>query len=61
MQDYNDTFMTRAFVKVKNIILMIKNVYFFFQAHEALVIGEVPIGCVFVGENDQVRCCDLFR
>ncbi|XP_023330547.1 tRNA-specific adenosine deaminase 2-like [Eurytemora carolleeae] len=38
MQDYNDTFMTRAFVK----------------AHEALAIGEVPIGCVFVGENDQV-------
>eukprot|EP00088_Acartia_fossae_P031571 TRINITY_DN32439_c0_g1_i1.p1 TRINITY_DN32439_c0_g1~~TRINITY_DN32439_c0_g1_i1.p1 ORF type:complete len:187 (+),score=11.28 TRINITY_DN32439_c0_g1_i1:34-594(+) len=38
MTSYNDIFMTRAFDK----------------AHEALNAGEVPIGCIFVDENDQV-------
>ena len=32
----------------------------FLKANEALSVGEVPIGCVFVGENDQVSYVGLF-
>jgi len=38
MNQYKEEFMTRAFGK----------------AHEALSVGEVPIGCVFVGEDGEV-------
>lgn len=38
MSEYNDKFMTLAFTK----------------AEEALTVGEVPIGCVFVGPDGKI-------